>query len=185
MHHAFPVTNPATGVVCPACRRNQAADAPGHNRIDGDCRFPHHQTREWTCPGCRARAARDSDMHTLVPGECRVHEMRTRGMPVPRAPGREGRHPRGASAPASSDPSGSAAMRPGAAAPDAPGEMDPLSEPSAPSRRASRAWDRPVSAPSPPPGARPPARNAAVGADEGRNPFEDTDDEDKQVSGCR
>ena len=105
--------------------------------------------------------------------ECRIHEMRTRGMPVPRAPGREGRHPRGASAPASSDPSGSAAMRPAAAAPDDPEEVQPLPEPSTPSRRASRAWDRPVNAPSPPPGARPPARNAAVGADEERNPFEE------------
>ena len=115
-------------------------------------------------------------MHTLVPGECRVHEMRTRGPP------REGRPPSGASAPAHSDSSGSAAMRPGAAAPDDPEEVAPLPEPAAPSRRASRAWDRPVSAPPPPPGARPPAgRNAAVGADglpdyeQERHPFEDTD----------
>ena len=147
-HAAFPARVPAVAIACPACRRNQAAEAPGHNRIEGDCRFPHVQTRDYPCPGCRARAARDSDMHTLVPGECRVHEMRTRGVG-----GREGRQPRGAAAPASSDPSGSSAMRPAAASPDDPEEVDPLPEAVPPSRRASRSWDRPVSAPPPPPGA--------------------------------
>ena len=66
-------------------------------------------------------------------------------------------------------------MRLGAAAPDDPEEVDPLLEPAAPSRRASRSWDRPVSAPPAPPGARPPSRNAAVETDED-NPFEDFDD---------
>ena len=83
-------------------------------------------------------------------------------------------------------------MRPGAAAPDDPEEVAPLAEPAAPSRRASRAWDRPVSAPPPPPGARPPARNAAVGVDrdllrdydQERHPFEDTDDEDGKSVGA-
>ena len=42
--------------------------------------------------------------------------------------GREGRQPRGASALAISDLSGSAAMRPGATAPDDPEEADPLLE---------------------------------------------------------
>ena len=115
-------------------------------------------------------------MHTLVPGECRVHEMRTHGA------GREGRQPRGAAAPASSDPSGSSAMRPAAASPDDPEEVDPLPEAVPRSRRASRAWDRPVSAPPPPPGARPPARHAAVGSDEfeNGNPFEDEDEDDNR-----
>ena len=65
---AFPAR---ADVVCPACRRNQASEAPGHNRIEGDCRFPHHVIREYACPGCRAKAGRDSGMHTHVPGECR------------------------------------------------------------------------------------------------------------------
>ena len=73
-------------------------------------------------------------------------------------------------------------MRPGAAAPDDPEEVAPLPELAAPSRRASRAWDRPVRAPPPPPGARPPARHAAVGSDEfeNGNPFEDEDEDDSR-----
>ena len=100
-------------LTCIGCKRNRVRTDSEHNRIPGQCKFPHDITIEWTCPGCRERAAVTSDRHTFVPGECRVPSTRLRGVPEPRASSSGSRGPR---VPAHSEPS--SGMRPAAPAPD-------------------------------------------------------------------
>ena len=155
---SFPAGSSSDG-ECIGCKRNRVQTDPEHNRIAGQCRFPHVENVVYDCPGCRERAPYASDRHTLVPGECRVPDVRFRRLGSVPASGSGG--PRGAVTPAASEPT--AGMRPGAPAPDAPEEVDPLPEPrEPPAPRRPPAWQQPLSAPRTPPGARAPTRNAAV-----------------------
>ena len=144
---------------CLGCRRNRVQTDPEHSRIPGVCRYPHVETRVYDCPGCRDRAPTTSDRHTLVPGECRVPETRFRRSAS--APASGSGSIRGARPPVASEPSSD--MRPGAPAPDAPEESDPLPEArEAAAPRRPPAWSQPLRAARPPAGASAPMRNPAV-----------------------
>ena len=145
--------------TCIGCKRNRIRSDSEHNRIPGQCKFPHDVTIEWNCPGCRERAAVTSNRHTFVPGECRVPETRLRGVPSSSSGTRS--EIRGAVPPAHREPT--ASMRPGAPAPDAIEETMETPEPRiSPTPRRPPAWTQPIPAPRAPAGARPPTRNAAV-----------------------
>ena len=144
---------------CLGCKRNRVQIDEEHNRIPGQCRFPHVEARVWTCPGCRERAPPTSARHSLVLGECRVPETRFRGVGPVLASGSGS--VRGARPPASSE--ATAGVRPGAPAPDAPEEMDPLPEARAAAvPRRPLAWSQPMSAARAAAGARAPMRNPAM-----------------------
>ena len=140
---ALPV--PPGRLTCIGCNRNRIRSNPEHNRIPGQCKFPHDVTIEWNCPGCRERAAVTSNRHTFVPGECRVPETRLRG--VPSSSGGTRSEIRGAVPPAHREPT--ANMRPGAPAPDAIEETMETPEPRiSPTPRRPPAWTQPIPVPS-------------------------------------
>ena len=85
---------------CPGCRGKQHSSDPRHNRVPGECRYPHVTTIEWSCPGCKAHRPAAHDDHTYDPDHCRWATAEVRGYSQ-----RKGKHPRSPAKPASQDPS--------------------------------------------------------------------------------
>lgn len=111
-------TCPGIQATFPACRRNQAAVAQGHNCLEGECRFSHEHTREYAFHGCGASAPRGIVRHKRLRGECRAREARTHDVHRTSPFGKEGVHPRGVAPSCSSRASGLALMCRAASAPN-------------------------------------------------------------------
>ena len=87
--------------ICKGCKWHRSATDPSHNRIVGQCRYPHIEPIRWECKACRQHAHFGDTAHTFIPGECKAAEAepRIRGAP------RQGQHPRNPAIPAAAAPS--------------------------------------------------------------------------------
>ena len=57
---------------CEACSLGSDATVCTHNRIEGKCRYPHVQPKDWSKrPGCKGRKSRTHKSHTNVRNECK------------------------------------------------------------------------------------------------------------------
>eukprot|EP00971_Amphidinium_carterae_P303747 6035490-Amphidinium_carterae.1 len=60
-----------TATHCPGCRRSLVRTDALHNRIEGQCRYPHDSTIVYRCPGCAARQPRHHPSHNGIIGDMR------------------------------------------------------------------------------------------------------------------
>ena len=95
MHSDEHVADPESWRRCPGCRGRQSKFDPRHNRVEGECKWPHVTAKSWSCPGCQKHRSFGDSMHTL--DETCKHAVLSHRTGVPRS----GRHPRAPAQPAS------------------------------------------------------------------------------------
>ena len=95
MHSGEHVADPESWRRCPGCRGRQSKFDPRHNRVEGECKWPHVTAKSWSCPGCQKHRSFGDSMHTL--DETCKHAVLSHRTGVPRS----GRHPRAPAQPAS------------------------------------------------------------------------------------
>ena len=84
---------------CPGCRGRQNQHDDRHNRVPGQCKYPHSESISWKCEGCRFHRPRGHPTHTMGPDCKHVLVEERKGVP------RRGRHPRAPARKAVDDPS--------------------------------------------------------------------------------
>ena len=73
-----PRAKPPKESSCPSCRGFRARDDWDHNRIIGECSYPHDEGILPGCIACQKRRARWEDGHSYETGHCRFASIRSR-----------------------------------------------------------------------------------------------------------
>ncbi len=102
-----PQAPPRKLTTCPGCRHFRARDDWEHNRVIGDCWYPHDEPTTWECDACMRHLPRDKG-HLLEAGKCKWGVVPARAY----AP-RSGAHPRDPARRASEEPTSRLAGAPG------------------------------------------------------------------------
>ncbi|MCS5670999.1 MAG: hypothetical protein NZ577_03985, partial [Vicinamibacterales bacterium] len=113
---------------CIACKRRWRMDHKDHSRIDGECKYPHVESRTWECPACDANLPRNHPDHNDKVGECRwvLADHRTF---APRSSGkRRGAHPRDGRLPAEEESTTAEPTVPGAHTDDVTAAQESLAD---------------------------------------------------------
>ena len=73
-----PRAKPPKESSCPSCRGFRAREDWDHNRIIGECSYPHDEGHLPDCLACQKRRARWEDGHSYEAGHCRFASIRSR-----------------------------------------------------------------------------------------------------------